>query len=338
NIVVGVLQGTDPDVPTVLTYSITAGNSASNFTIDPATGIIKVAAGAALNFEATSTYILTVQVTDDGSPNKPSSAQVTIHVTDVNEAPSIPANQSFNISGSALAGAVVGTVAATDPDTSAPNNTKAFSILNGTGAFTINASTGLITVANAAALTALAGQTVTVQVTDTDGGTPALSATQNVSVVVGPANTAPVLANPGAVSTFIGNVKSPVKITPTLTVTDADGPASIASFVISVNLGAAKKNPDIINYPGLGAIGTFSTAIAGGKLVETFTVKPGVTNATIQTMLDNMTFQTKGTGLKVLNRSFQIQVTDVTGLHSNVITQNVIVEKKAPKPPKPPRH
>jgi hypothetical protein len=337
-VAVGTVVASDPDVPTVLSYSITAGNSANNFTIDPTSNVIKVAAGAILNFEATSTYTLTVQVTDDASPSKSSSATVTIHVTDVNETPVIPASQSFHVSGSAAAGFGIGTVTATDPDATAPNNTKNFSILNGTGTFAINPTTGQISVANAAALTALAGTTVTLQVTDTDGGTPALSATQNVSVIVGPANTAPVLANPGPVSTFIGNVKAPVKIAPTLTVTDADGPTSIASIVISVNLGAVKKNPDITDLPGLGPIGTFMTEIVGGRMQFTITVKPGVTNAAIQTLLENITFQTKGTGLKLTSRSFQIQVTDNTGLHSNTVTQNLVVEKKAPKVPKPPKH
>jgi hypothetical protein len=337
NTAVGTVVASDPDVPTVLTYSITAGNSANTFTIDPTSGVIKLATGATVNFESTSTYTLTVQVTDDASPSKSSSAQITIHVTDVNEAPTIPAGQSFAVSGSAAAGFGIGTVTATDPDATAPNNSRNFSILNATGAFTINAQTGQITVANAATLTALAGTTVTLQVTDTDGGTPALSATQNVSVIVGPANAAPVLANPGPVSTFIGNVKTPVKVAPTLTVTDADGPTSIASIVISVNLGAAKKNPDNIDLPGLGPIGTFMTAIVGGRMQFTITVNPGVTNAAIQTLLDNITFQTKGTGLKLTSRSFQIQVTDTTGLHSNTVTQNLVVEKKAPKPPKHPK-
>ena len=78
-------------------------------------------------------------------------------------------------------------------------------------------------------------------------------------------------------------------------------------------------------------------AIVSGRLQITITLKPGATNAAVQTMLDGMTFLTKGKGLKVTSRSFQIRVTDNGGLQSNVVTQNVQVQKKAPKPPKPPK-
>jgi hypothetical protein len=314
-----------------LTYSITAGNAGINFSIDPTSGVIKVAAGAALNFETTATYTFTVQVADNATPSLSSSAQMTIHVTDVNEAPSIPAGQTFTIAATANSGASVGMVSATDPDTTVPNSSRHFSILNGTGAFTIDALTGQISVGNTSALMALAGQVVTLQVTDTDGVTPPLSATQSVSITVGSLSTAPLLATPGPVSTFIGNVKTPVKITPTLSVTDPDSPTSLASIIITLPLGAAKKNPDIVSFPGLSAIGTRTDAIVSGRLQITITLKPGATNAAVQSMLDGMTFQTTGKGLKLLSRNFQIQVIDQTGLHSNTVTQNVVVQKKLPK-------
>lgn len=321
-----------------LVYSITAGNSAGLFAIDPSTGVISLATGASLNFEATSTYTVTVQVTDTGAPNLDTAAQMTIHVTDVNEAPVIPSGQAFNVAGSAAVNAVVGTVTASDPDTAAPNNTRTFSIVNGTGAFAIDPQTGQITVANSAALTAMAGQTVTLQISDVDGGTPPLSVTQTVTINVGPADTAPVLATPGQSPTYFGNLKTPVKVVPTITVTDADGPATLSAILISLNLGAAKKNPDVVSLPGLSAIGALETSIVGGRMQITVLLKLGVTNAAVQTALQGMTFQTAGKGLKVANRDFQIQLLDRTGLHSNLISQTVHVAKKAPKPPKPPRH
>lgn len=333
NAVVGIVQATGSSA---LTYSILSGNTGNNFTIDPATGSIKVAAGAVLNFEGTTTFTLNVQVTDSGSPSKSSSASMTINVTDVNEAPVIPTGQTFNVSASALTGAVVGTVTANDPDTTGPNSTKTFSLPNGSTIFAIN-SAGQITVANAAALVAAAGQTITLQVTDTDGGTSPLSGSESVSINVSPANTAPVLSTPGAVSTFYGNLKTPVKIAPTLTVTDADGAATIATIIVSLPQGDAKKNPDVVTFPGLAAIGTSAVVEANGRKQITITLKPGTTNAAVQAMLDNMTFQTKAKGLKVLSRAVKIEVIDQTGLHSNVITQNVTVAKKAPKPPKQPR-
>lgn len=334
NTIVGTVEATGSSA---LNYDIMSGNTGNNFTIDQTTGNIKVAAGATLNFEGTTTYTLTVQVTDSGSPSKSSTAAMTIHVTDVNEAPVIPPGQTFNISASALSGAVVGSVTANDPDIAGSNSTKTFSLPIGSTIFAIN-SAGQISVVNAAALAAVAGQTITLQVTDTDGGTSPLSDSESVSITVSPANTAPVLSTPGPVSTFYGNLKTPVKVAPTLAVTDADGAATIATIIVSLPQGAVKKNPDIVSFPGLTAIGTDTAVEASGRKQIVITLKPGTTNTAVQTMLNNMTFETKGKGLKVLNRGFKIEVIDQTGLHSNVVTQNVIVAKKAPKQPKPPRN
>lgn len=337
NTVVGTVQASDPDTVGTLTYSITSGNALDAFSINAQTGAISVPNASLIDFETHPSYELTVQVADNGSPSLSNSAQITINVTNLNEGPVIPAAQTFTISGAALSGAIIGTVVVTDPDTTGPNSTKNVSILNGSDAFVINAQTGQISVGNAVTLATLAGQVVTLQVTDTDGGTPALSVTQSVSISVTAVNTAPVLATPGPVSTFFGNKKTPVKVAPTLSVTDPDGPTALSSIVISLPLGAAKKNPDIVALPGLSSVGTRADAIVSGRLQITITLKPDATNTAVQTMLDGMTFLTKGKGLKVTSRSFQIQVIDNGGLQSNIITQNVQVQKKAPKPPKPPR-
>ncbi|MDB5389487.1 MAG: hypothetical protein JWM11_5133, partial [Planctomycetaceae bacterium] len=331
---VGTMTASDADVGDTAIYSITGGNALGAFSIDSGSGAITVANASVLDFETNPSFSLTVQVADHLGATD--TANVIINLSDINEAPTILSGQAFNVLGNAIAGAAIGTVNATDPDKSGPNSTKNFSITSGnlTGAFTINPQSGQISVGNAAALTALGGQNVTLQITETDGGTPQLSAVQNVSITVTQTNSAPILANPGAVTTFFGNLKTPVKVTPTLTVTDADGTATLSSIVITLPLGAAKKNPDVVNLPGLTLLGTRADTIVAGRLVITITLKSGATNAAVQTMLQGMTFQTKTTGLKVLSRNFQIQVTDRTGLHSNVVTQTVPVVKKAPKPPK----
>ena len=76
-----------------LTYSI---SGASEFTIDSATGQIKVASGADLDYEDTSSYKVTVGVSDGlDSEDNPDNAidhtvDVTISITDVDEAPAPP--------------------------------------------------------------------------------------------------------------------------------------------------------------------------------------------------------------------------------------------------------
>ena len=76
-----------------LTYSI---SGASEFTIDSATGQIKVASGADLDYEDKSTYSVTVSASDGkDSEDNPDDAvdatiNVTISITDVNEPPAAP--------------------------------------------------------------------------------------------------------------------------------------------------------------------------------------------------------------------------------------------------------
>ncbi len=81
-----------------LTYSLTSDDpdTLATFTIDPATGRIKVASGATLDHESRATYSLTVTLTDgDGGTSTENieavaTIAVTINVTDVNEPPDPP--------------------------------------------------------------------------------------------------------------------------------------------------------------------------------------------------------------------------------------------------------
>ncbi|NWK55283.1 cadherin domain-containing protein [Verrucomicrobiaceae bacterium N1E253] len=76
---VGSVVGSDPDAGDVLTYSITAGNTGGAFAIDSNSGLITVASG--LNYEAVSSYALTVQVSDVGGLTD--TATVTVNVSNV---------------------------------------------------------------------------------------------------------------------------------------------------------------------------------------------------------------------------------------------------------------
>ena len=60
--VVGTVTFADPDAGQTGTFSITAGNTGGAFAINAGTGQITVATTAALNFEVTPTFSLTVQV------------------------------------------------------------------------------------------------------------------------------------------------------------------------------------------------------------------------------------------------------------------------------------
>jgi uncharacterized protein (DUF2141 family) len=167
------LTATDPDAATTLTYSLTAGNAAGKFALNASTGQLTVA--GALNFETTSSYALTVQVSDG---TLTSTATVTVAMTNVNEAPAI-ANQSRSVPENSANGTAVGAVlTASDPDA---GTTLTYSITAGNsgGLFAINASTGQLTVAGPLDFETTNTYALTVQVSD---GTLSAAATVTVSV------------------------------------------------------------------------------------------------------------------------------------------------------------
>ncbi|KAA9332137.1 hypothetical protein F0P96_11655 [Hymenobacter busanensis] len=91
NTVVGTVAASDPDAGQTLTYSLTAGNTGGAFSINSSTGQLRVANSAALDYETTTSFALTVQVADNGSPSKNASATITVNLTNVDDtAPAAP--------------------------------------------------------------------------------------------------------------------------------------------------------------------------------------------------------------------------------------------------------
>ena len=77
--VVGAASATDPDAADNLTYSL-ADNAGGRFAIDPKTGVITVADGSKLNYEASASHTIAVKVTDAGGLS--SQQSVTIAIAD----------------------------------------------------------------------------------------------------------------------------------------------------------------------------------------------------------------------------------------------------------------
>jgi VCBS repeat-containing protein len=177
------------------TFAITAGNTNGAFAID-ATGAITVANSAALDFETTPRFDLTVQVTDDGTPPESGTATITVDLTDTGEPPVVdPATFTTPEDGSA--GASVGTVTFTDPD-AGQNHTFAITAGNTGNAFAIDSGSGEITVAQPLDFETTDSYSLTVQVTD--DGTPSLSGTATITVNVTNVNEAPSITAPATVS------------------------------------------------------------------------------------------------------------------------------------------
>ncbi|MBK6963882.1 MAG: cadherin domain-containing protein [Bacteroidales bacterium] len=187
--VVGTVLATDPNTGQTLTYSITGGNLYTCFLINSSTGVISVYSSAYLN---PMTFSLTVRATDNGSPSLYSQATVTITVTPSNQPPVIN-NQAFTTVQNAPMGTIVGTVLATDPNTS---QTLTYSITGGNlyTCFLINSSTGVISVYSSANLYPM---TFNLTVRATDNGSPSLysSATVTITVTALQGNQPPVINN-----------------------------------------------------------------------------------------------------------------------------------------------
>jgi VCBS repeat-containing protein len=139
---VGTVVATDPDASTTLTYSISGGDDAALFDIDPNTGALSFK--AAPDFETpadkggNNVYDVIVDVSDGSLAD---SQAIAVTVTNVNEAPAITSSAAFSLDENETA---VGTVTATDPDAS---TTLTYSIDGGADAalFDIDPNTGALT-------------------------------------------------------------------------------------------------------------------------------------------------------------------------------------------------
>jgi len=99
----------------------------------------------------------------------------------INNPPVIPSGQSFYLSETAANGDAVGTVTASDPESS---TLQGWQITGGTGAsvFAVNSTTGQLTVANRAALSAAVNSSFTVTLTVSDGRETSAAKTATVNV------------------------------------------------------------------------------------------------------------------------------------------------------------
>ena len=170
---VATVATSDPDSGDSVSFAITAGNTGNAFAIDTAGNITTT---AALDFETTPSYSLTVTATDGGGLSD--SAAVIVNVTNINEAPVVTDN-SGTVAEDVSVGTAVATVSSTDPDT---GDSVSYAITAGnTGsAFVIDSNTGDITTTAVLDFETTASYILTV--TATDGG--GLSDTASVTVTV----------------------------------------------------------------------------------------------------------------------------------------------------------
>ncbi|HYH07456.1 MAG TPA: cadherin domain-containing protein [Thermoanaerobaculia bacterium] len=237
------VNAVDPEAGPV-TYSITGGDDQTDFTIDTGSGVVSFLATP--NFEsphdadANNTYLVQVTATDGMNP---AVQNITVTVTNVNEAPSITSTNTYSIPENVSA---VTTVTTTDPE----NDTITYSISGGADQsdFSVDPTSGALTFAMPPNFEAPADSDLdnvyTVQVTANDGVN---SVNQTVTVTVtnadeapefATANTASVPENTTAVVTLSATDPEGLAVTYSLT-----GGADQADFAVNGTTGALTFNP-----------------------------------------------------------------------------------------------
>jgi Ca2+-binding RTX toxin-like protein len=163
--VVGTVGASDPDGGDALTFTLT-DDADGRFVIDAQTGIVRLAEGAALDFESMMQHDIEVEVTDAGGLS--ATRAFTIAVTNVNEQPVTQALSSNHVIEGAADGTVIGTVSALDPD---GDGALTFALSDDAGGrFAIDPDTGVITVADGSLLDYDEADEHGIEVTVTDPG------------------------------------------------------------------------------------------------------------------------------------------------------------------------
>ena len=175
------LSSTDEDLPQqTLTYSTT--DTAFEFfragSDSVWQGSLRLKNDASLDYETKSSYVLSVDVTDNGSPPQTTTVSVAVQVLDVNEAPVITINEVFIDENSPVGTATDAPMTAVDPDL---GQTLFWSILTSDSKFSIDALTGEIRVSNPT-LDYETQSSYSLSVRVRDNGSPVKEATETVTV------------------------------------------------------------------------------------------------------------------------------------------------------------
>ena len=261
-------SATDADVPTqILTYGLGA-NAPSGAAIDPVSGIFTWTPTEA---QGPSTNLVTVFVRDNGSPVLTNSQTITIVITEVNLAPVLGSIGNKSVGEGNL---LTFTATATDADLPAQQFT--YSLLNPPPGAVINASSGVFTW-TPSETQGPGVYSLTVRVTD--NGSPALSASEVISITVSEVNVAPVLTPIGAKSVTQGS-----NLTFTATATDADVPAQALTYsLVGSPLVGASINPTsgvfswTPNAAQLGGSYSVTVQVSDGTLTDSEVVSINVT-------------------------------------------------------------
>jgi hypothetical protein len=279
---VGTITGTDIENDT-LTYSITGGNTGGAFAIDPSSGHITVATPSAVTG---TTFNLTVQATDNGTPNQSDTATVTITV---NHYPT-----TTGISDSTVLEDANPTNVPLEPsfaDTDQAASTLTYTIVGNTnpglfGSIAINPSTHVLQFTPAADANGFSD--VTVRATDSTS----LFVEDTFRVTVTPVNDAPKIT---AIADRTINEDDPQQIVNMTSI--AAGPADEAGQTLTIT--ATSSNPGLIPDPTV----VYTSPLATGQLKFT-----PVANESGFTII-SVTIKDNGGGTDTTVATFRVDVT-----------------------------
>ena len=191
--------------------------------------VLRLRSGVAIDFETEPSVTVAVTATDSaGASNAPS--LITFNIVDVNEGPSLGA-ASLAVNEDASAGAAVGTMAASDPDSGAFGDLRyyfrssagAAISVSEDGLFAVDALTGVITVVGGGLdYEAEQSYALTGLVRDNGGAAGYLEETAAIDIAVGNVNEAPTAVS---LSNAAVDENADGAIVGVLSATDADGPA-----------------------------------------------------------------------------------------------------------------
>ncbi|XP_030648083.1 protocadherin Fat 3 [Chanos chanos] len=121
----------DSQVNGRISYSILKGDRRNQFMIDPVTGLLRI--NKALDRETVSSYTLTVQAFDSGTPAMSTTVTINIEIADVNDNAPVfsPANASAVIQLNKPAGTTILTLSVSDKDSSRNGPPFEFRIVSG---------------------------------------------------------------------------------------------------------------------------------------------------------------------------------------------------------------
>ena len=253
------IGATDADALDTLNYSL-SGTDANSFAIASATGQLQTK--AALDYETKTSYSVTITVSDQNAGTD--TITVTINVTDVveivaNTAPVFTEGASTTraIAENTVAGTNIGSViGATDADAL---DTLSYS-LGGTDAnsFAIASATGQLQTKDALDYETKTSYSVTITVSDQNGGTDTITVTINVTdVVEGVVNNVPVFTEGASTTRSIAeNTVAGTNIGSVIAATDADTSDTLtytlsgtdASAFTIVGTSGQLQTSDSLNY------------------------------------------------------------------------------------------